>query len=149
MDIILLTDHTDPRFRTAFRRYFAELGISVRDWDSLFREMDQTPDTAVFLCLEGDEPAGFLQFSRTSLDNWFFSLPAGFVREFWVSERLRGKGYGKALLSCAEQYFLENNIQFVLLTSDTAQGFYLHMGYEPAPDIRAKNGDPVFVRRLK
>lgn len=37
---ILLSEFADPRFRAAFQSYFAELGIAVKDWDGLFREMD-------------------------------------------------------------------------------------------------------------
>lgn len=147
---ILLSDHTDPRFTAAFQLYFAELGITVRDWDGLFREMNDTPDTHAFLRLnESGETVGFLQFSVTALENWFFEMPAGFVREFWISEKYRGKGHGKALLELAEQYFIRNNIQRVILTTDQAPCFYLHMGYERAPDIRAKNGDEVFIKTLK
>ena len=64
---ILLSDHTDPRFTAAFQLYFAELGITVRDWDGLFREMNGTPDTYAFLRLnESGETVGFLQFSVTA-----------------------------------------------------------------------------------
>ena len=37
----LITDFTAPAFQTAFRQYFAEIGIEVKDWDGLFREMNQ------------------------------------------------------------------------------------------------------------
>ena len=147
---ILLSDHTDPRFRAAFQLYFAELGITVKDWDGLFREMNDSPSTRTFLRLdETGETVGFLQFSVTSLANWFFEIPAGFVREFWISEKYRGKGHGKALLQLAEQHFVSSHIRRAILTTDQAPGFYLRMGYERAPDIRAKNGDEVFIKTLK
>ena len=38
---ILISDFTDPLFRQAFTRYFEELGVSVRDWDALFQEMNK------------------------------------------------------------------------------------------------------------
>ena len=37
----LITDFTHPQFQAAFRQYFGELGIQVKDWDALFREMDR------------------------------------------------------------------------------------------------------------
>ena len=146
---ILLSDHTDPRFQTAFQIYFSELGIAVRDWEGLFREMNSFPDTFTFLLAEGEETIGFLQFSLTCMENWFFEMPVGFVREFWIGEKHRRKGHGKSLLQQAEQYFYSKNIQRVILTTDQAPDFYLHMGYERAPDIRAKNGDEVFIKTLK
>ena len=146
---ILLNDHTDPRFRAAFQVYFAELGITVRNWEELFQEMNTSPDTFVLLLTEEEKTVGFLQFSLTCMENWFFEMPVGFVREFWIGEKHRRKGHGKSLLQQAEQYFYSKNIQRVMLTTDQAPDFYLHMGYERAPDIRAKNGDEVFIKTLR
>ena len=39
VNTILLSEFTDLRFRAAFQTYFAELGIAVKDWDGLFREI--------------------------------------------------------------------------------------------------------------
>ena len=37
----LISDFFDSGFQKAFRQYFAELGIHVRDWDGLFQEMNR------------------------------------------------------------------------------------------------------------
>lgn len=145
----LIQDFTDARFRDAFRRYFGELGVTVRDWDGLWREMDGQGDNAAFLRLGPDgSAAGFLQFRPALFTSWFFEETCGFIREFWIDPALRGRGHGSALLARAEAYFLENGMHTAILTTDTAAGFYVRRGYVRAPGCRAKNGDDVYVKRL-
>ena len=105
---ILLTGFTDPRFRTAFQTYFAELEVRVSDWDGLFQEMDREGNNSAWLLLDEDRAIGFLQFQMTSFSNWFFEEPFGFIREFWVDPAFRRLGYGKMLLRLTEAYFLEH-----------------------------------------
>ena len=145
----LITDFTDARFQAAFRRYFGELGLTVRDWDGLWREMNGEGDNAA--CLRtgpGGETVGFLQFKPIQFTSWFFEETCAFIREFWVSPEHRGQGHGSGLLALAEARFLEKGIRTAILTTDTAAAFYLRHGYERAPACRAKNGDDVFVKRL-
>ena len=99
---ILLSDFTDPRFRTAFQTYFHELGISVRDWDGLFQEMNEEGNNLAYLLLDEDRTLGFLQFQMTSFSNWFFQEPFGLIREFWVASACRRQGYGMTHLQLAE-----------------------------------------------
>ena len=41
---VLISDFSDLLFQTAFKTYFSELGINVKDWDGLFREMNDEGD---------------------------------------------------------------------------------------------------------
>ncbi len=43
----LLDDFENPEFIIAFKRYFAELDISVKDWDSLFSCMNNEENFAI------------------------------------------------------------------------------------------------------
>lgn len=150
MKSILLSDFTDPRFRAAFQAYFAELGVSVRDWAGLFREMDEEGNNrALLLPGEDGAAAGFLQFQMNRFSSWFFEEPFGFIREFWVAPARRRRGIGSALLRQAEEAFLEEGARRALLTADAgAAGFYLARGYRRAPGIRAKNRMEVLVKDL-
>ncbi|MDE6931716.1 MAG: GNAT family N-acetyltransferase [Oscillospiraceae bacterium] len=150
INTILLSDFTDPRFRAAFQAYFTELGISVRDWDGLFREMDGENTNCAYLMLDGSGgTVGFLQFQLTAFSNWFFEEPFGFVREFWVTPGYRRQGHGKTLLRMAEDYFKAHGADRSVLTADDAVGFYLANGYERSPSIHAKNKMEVFVKTLR
>lgn len=149
----LITDFTDPVFQTAFRRYFAELEINVRDWDGLFREMNAEVEgnqnaAYVRTGLDGSV-VGFIQFVPIRFTSWFFEETLGFIREFWVAEPFRSRGHGAELLALAERYFLEHGVCTAILTTDTAQRFYERHGYVRARGCRAKNQDEVFVKRLK
>lgn len=78
----------------------------------------------------------------------FLKKPYGFIREFWVAEKHRNKKHGSELLKIAEQYLYEQGIYSSILTTDTAEHFYLKHGYEKIPGCKAKNDDDVFVKRL-
>lgn len=146
---VLLSDFTDPCFRAAFQAYFAELDISVRDWDGLFREMNGEETNRAYLLPDGAGGAlGFLQFQLTGFSNWFFEEPVGFIREFWVAPARRRQGIGKALLRLTETYFAAHGAFRSVLTADSAAGFYLANGYKKAPGIRAKNKMDVLVKFL-
>ena len=145
----LLSDFTDPRFRGAFQDYFAELKITVRDWNGLFREMDAGGTNRAWLLPdEAGEVCGFLLFQVTGFSHWFFQEPFGFIREFWVHPAHRRQGYGRELLRLTEDYFAAHDAYRSILTADTAVEFYLANGYRRAPGIRAKNKMEVLSKVL-
>ncbi len=149
VNTILLSDFTDPRFRAAFQAYFAELDISVRDWEGLFREMNEEGNNFAWLLLDDSGGTrGFLQFQMTGFSNWFFEESFGFIREFWIAPAHRRQGYGRFLLHLAETYFVEHGAYRAVLTADDAVDFYLANGYESASGVKAKNKMDVLTKNL-
>ena len=145
-----ITDFANPLFQQAFKEYFFELDVTVKDWDGLFREMNEDEGTVAFLREnENGEVVGFIQFQKGEMKHWFFCESIGFIREFWVSEKFRGQGQGTALLELAEKYFTENSTYKTILTTDTTPEFYLKRGYIRDCSYQAKNEDEVFVKLLK
>ncbi len=146
---VLISDFSDPLFQTAFQTCFSELGITVKDWDGLFREMNEEGDNHAFVRTDADGSiVGFIQFKPMLFTSWFFEETCGFIREFWVSENHRNAGHGAALLRKTEGYFKENGIYTSILTTDTAERFYLKHGYRKAPGCKAKNQNEVFLKHL-
>lgn len=146
---ILISDFSDARFQQAFRTYFTEEGMHIKNWDALFAEMNSQQGNAAFLRLNRDgEVIGFLQFQPGEMTHWFFREPVGFIREFWIAEPYRGNGHGRGLLSYTEAYFRESGIGRVLLTADAAEDFYLRQGYRKESRIFAKNNMNVFIKVL-
>ena len=129
MNIILIKDFNDPSFCNAFKMYFNELKIQVKDWKGLFDEMNQT-DNLAFLMKKNNETIGFIQFKLDEFTNWFFNEKIGFIREFWIREDYRNHGYGSVLLDECEKYLLRNNIHRILLTADDAIDFYKKKGFQ-------------------
>ena len=146
---IMISDFSDVRFQQAFRQYFSELGMNIRNWDALFAEMNnQKGNTALLRINTNGEVIGFLQFQPGEMNHWFFKEPIGFIREFWIAEAYRGKGHGGGLLKRTENYFKERGIGRAVLTADDAEGFYLCHGYQKESRIFAKNNMDVFVKQL-
>jgi RimJ/RimL family protein N-acetyltransferase len=145
----LISDFSNPLFRTAFRRYFSELGIDAGDWDGLFREMNAGGDMA-FVRMDGkEEVVGFVLFNTIVFTSWFFEETYGFIRELWVAGKHRKDGHGSELLKNTEKYLYNKEVYSTILTSDTAERFYMKNGYVKVPGCKAKNEDDVFVKRLK
>lgn len=146
---VLISDFSSPLFQTAFQTYFSELGITVNDWDGLFREMNDEGDNQAVVRMAGDGSIiGFIQFKPTKFTSWFFEETCGFIREFWISNANRNAGHGSALLRLAESYFKEHGMYTIILTTDTAEHFYMKHGYRKALGCKAKNEDEVFVKHL-
>ena len=145
----LINQYSDPAVQTAMKAYFCELGLNITNWDGLFQEMEQ--DGANFTFIHKDETGdvtGFIQFTTMDMSCWFFSAKCGFIREFWVQEDLRRRGHGTALLHQAEEWLRQQGCLCILLTTDTAPGFYEKHGYCHEPGIQARNKDKVYVKRL-
>ncbi|MBO5335718.1 MAG: GNAT family N-acetyltransferase [Lachnospiraceae bacterium] len=147
---VMITDFRMPIFKTAFQLYFAELGVIIRQWDELFEEMTKEGGNVAYLCLNDDNTViGFIQFKVISFSSYFFETKMGFIREFWVANEYRNLGHGTELLHYAEEYFINQGIYKSILTTDSAENFYLKRGYIKDIDIWAKNKDVVFIKSLR
>lgn len=170
----LIHEYTDAAFQTAFRTYFGELGCKVTNWDGLFAGMgdmhreytwthrddagrvtsftawmnEDDRDYAFVRKDEKGDVTGFIQFTTMDMGSWFFRAKCGFIREFWVREDLRRQGHGTELLHKAEDWLKAQGCLCILLTTNTAPGFYEKHGYHHEPGIQARNKDKVFVKRL-
>ena len=138
----LISDFSDSLFQAVFKQYFSELGLHIRDWDGLFREMNADGGNLAFVMTsDSGNVIGFIQFK-------LLKFTCGFIREFWVADEYRNQAHGSALLALAEEHFLKNGIYTSILTTDTAAHFYEKHGYISAPGCKAKNQDAVFVKHL-
>ena len=74
-----------------FKQYFAELEINVKDWEGLFEEMNtHNGGNCAYIRFCDGKPAGFIQFTTVTLENWFFKEKLGFIRNFGYKKRLGG-----------------------------------------------------------
>ncbi len=113
----LISDFSDSLFQAAFKQYFSELELHIRDWDGLFREMNADGGNLAFVMTsDSGNVIGFIQFK-------LLKFTCGFIREFWVADEYRNQAHGSALLALAEEHFLKNGIYTSILTTDTISGF--------------------------
>lgn len=143
-----IEDFCYPLFQTAFKTYFTEFDIVVNDWNSLFQGMNTEQGNLLYLIEDKGECIAFIQFRKDVFTNWFFKEEFGFIREFWVKAEHRGQGLGTSLMQEVEAFFKGEGISRVILTSDSAKGFYLSHGYQIESGIKAKNENDVFVKNL-
>lgn len=147
---VLITDFTTPAFTEMFKRYFSELNVNVKNWENLFKEMNNEERNFAYVRFgEDGNCIGFIQFTIMTFSSWFFESNMGFVRELWIENEYRRRGHGRDLLLCAEKYFIQKDIYKSILTTDTASDFYISCGYVKDIDILAKNKDTVFIKNLR
>lgn len=145
----MISDFSDSLFQTAFKQYFSELGCHIRDWNRLFKEMNDDGDNAAFIRTTVDgKIIGFIQFKPIKFSSWFFEETCGFIREFWIAEEFRNKNHGTALLHLTENHFIKNEIYTSILTTDTAVRFYEKHGYIKSFGCKAKNQYEVLIKHL-
>jgi len=145
----LIRTYDSLAFQEAFRAYFAELGVHVTNWDGLFAQMTDDGDPTILRTDDAGKVIGFIQFATICMTSSFFEARPGFVKEFWVSPAHRGQGHGTALLAQAEEWFRRQGLGPMMLTTDTAEAFYLHRGYRRERDVVARNRAPVYVKALE
>lgn len=147
MDVVV-NQYQDEVFQEAFKRYFGELGVKVTRWGELFAEMSEGPHWSILRKDGAGKVIGFLMYRVVEDENAFFSSRLGFIEEFWVAPEVRSQGHGGQLFQQAEAALKEAGCAYVLLTTETAEKFYLRRGYAHQPGIRAKNSQRVFAKVL-
>lgn len=145
----LIRDYSHSAFQTVFHRYFDEMGIAVNNWPGLFDQMTDDAEPTFLRKDENGRIIGFIQFTKIIMTSWFFEDRCGFIREFWVDPSCRSQGHGTALLNAAENWLRKQGLCRVLLTTDTAEVFYLRHGYLREESMIARNNAPVYVKLLE
>jgi aminoglycoside 6'-N-acetyltransferase I len=83
-----------------------------------FMKMIHSSGSGVYLLREDEEYIGFISLSiRTDYVEGMIHSPVGYIEGVYIKPGHRGKGYGKALVQCAEDWTLEKGCR--QLGSDT------------------------------
>jgi len=99
----------------------ATLAREINDFNS--RAFPYAPVRFAFLSRDEE---GALQAGVMGTLSWGWL----FVEAVWVSEALRGRGVGRALMAAAERHARESGCHSVWLDTFQARDFYLSLGYE-------------------
>ena len=144
----VINDFLDEKFQIAFKEYFKELGIEVKDWIGLFKEINEDKNTQAIVRMENYNVIGFIMSQPIVFESWFFEEKCGFIREFWIANDYRNIGHGSNLINQVESYFKKQEIFRTILTTDTAKDFNFKHGYNLQKSAKTKNGDDVYTKML-
>lgn len=104
----LVSDFRDSRFQQAFKQYFSELQLQVKDWDGLFAEMDGEGGNQAFVRAAAGGPViGFIQFKPIAFTSWFLKGPAGLSASSGWRRSIGGWGMGRRCLGWPKSIFLK------------------------------------------
>ena len=152
MEIFELSDFYDPRFQQAFRAYFLEIGVNLREDTDVFdhiAESFEKENMHTFVLGDENSLAGFIMVQPECLKGSFFEERTGFIRELWVAPSGRHLGYGSQLLEKAENFFRVKRISKLILTyEEDALPFYLKKGFMPDGSYEAKNNGKILIKLL-
>lgn len=108
----MLSDFSDAVFQRAFRQYFSELGIHIRDWDGIFSEMNEDNNNLAFIRTTQDgKIIGFIQFRPTKFTSWFLRRPAALYANSGLPRNFAGKTTERH--SCGWQRIISWKTKFI------------------------------------
>ncbi len=138
---VWLRTSTHQSFKTLFKAYFKEFGMTFPD-DEFIRmdqDMKRFPMEIALLYL-GEEAIGFCLFQIDTEDNpWCMHPGCGDIREFHISPAYRRTGYGRHLFQEVVKRFQDSNITEIYLTGDESGPFWQAIGFLPTGVIERKN----------
>ena len=89
---IMISDFSNPLFQTAFKKYFLELGHAIKDWNGLFKEMNDDGDNVAFVRTSmNDKVIGFIQFKPVKLPLHAFTKDMDTLKQSDVKRRIKMK----------------------------------------------------------
>lgn len=149
--ITQITDYNNSEFQSAFTAYFNEMGIEIKRNTDLWNIMSNTKDMYCYAVKEVGQIIGFIMFQKECLvsSTGFFSERVGYIRELYVRKEFRRSGFGRLLLSIAEEYFKQNSVFKLILTyENNALDFYKKHGFVEDKAFTAKNNLGVVIKTI-
>lgn len=152
-NIKIINDYYDEGFKQAFRCYFLELGINLKENTTVFDEITKSAEDEGMRTLVLEEDGvitGFIMFQAEefSSKSRFFMFPAMFIRELFIKKEYRNSGLGRLLIFQVIEIAKKEAIHKVILTTDSALEFYQKLGFVVDVRIIAKNKDMVLVKDI-
>ena len=104
--------------------------------------------TFLDLIFVGDEAKGFVSYQiDTPNSDWCEKENWGCSRELYISDDVRGNGYGKALATHAENELCKLSVPNVYLITDDTIDFWIKLGYRDTGEICDKNNGNILTKQ--
>ncbi len=119
--------------------------------DSIIAKSKNDKSRILKLCYADDEAIGFLvaKIDQPN-DKGYIRVGYGYIMELYVIPMQRRKGYGKTMLKHIEQFFREQGVTQMYLTSDPVTGkpFWSALGFKSRGELSPDNGQEIFEKIL-
>lgn len=152
MNIVEIKDFKESSFKNAFRTYFKEIGIELKEDTDVFDLITKSKEEEGMrcCCVEADgEVIAFIMFQIENMKSRFFTEDLGFIREFWVKEERRRKKIGSKLMEYCINEFKKFGIKKLILTyEEEALLFYEKQGFALDLSYMAKNKMQCVVKNI-
>ena len=103
--------------------------------------------TFLYLILVDGEAKGFIHYQiDTTKSDWCEKENWGCIRELYISDDVRGKGYGKILVAQAENELWKLSTLGIYLTTDDTLDFWIKLGYNDTGGICNKNNGNILSK---
>jgi len=106
--------------------------------------------TSIDILFANNEPIGFIQYQIDNPNSdWCEFEGYGCIREVYVNKTHRKQGYGRILVTHAEDELKKQSAEHIYLTSDDATGFWLSVGYTDTGEICDKNNNNILIKQTQ
>ncbi len=143
-----LCDFTDM-FCTYFRNDFM-IEISDNQVKELCSEIAEKSISGIIMLdilLHDEKMIGFVCYQiDSSYSDWCEREGWGLIREIYVKQTKRGRGFGLRLVTHAEKILYSKGVEHIYLTSDEAGSFWSSCGYNKTGKVSYINHDPIYEK---
>ncbi len=142
-------------YQQLFKEYFMELGIVIneRNYQKIFKLMKaeiNLTSMQVLMIYMDDKLLGFSSFQVDKDERfWYIKMNNGDIREFYIKEEYRNKGYARILFNAIKDFFIENSMDYIYLTSEEGIDFWKHLGFVIDDSVMAENNLTVLRYDIK
>ena len=124
--------------------------LTEKQLDNIYNDIVELYNSkALYLdiLLDNNLLKGFIIYQVDSpYSDWNEKEGYGFIREVYVVDELRKKGYGKKMVFHAERILQELDVPKIYITADDSKEFWIKMGYQETGEICQRNGGYILEK---
>ena len=99
------------------------------------------------LLLKKSIAKGFVIYQIDSpSSDWCEKEGWGFIREIYIADDIRKKGFGQKMVLHAESVLKSLEIPNIYITADENRDFWIKMGYQDTGEVCQRNGGYIFTK---
>jgi N-acetylglutamate synthase-like GNAT family acetyltransferase len=140
-------------FKEMFRTYFRnDLKINITDNEletvtHVISASLTSNITSLDMLLFDGELIGFINYQIDhNTSDWCERESWGFIREFYITNNMRRKGFGTKLVAHTEKVLYEKGAEHIYLTTDESDEFWSSCGYKKSGKVSDINHSIIYEK---